>query len=236
MNIETKEKIRNMVLSFGADVCGFTSIDHLTNIPKGFRPTDIYHDCQSILVLGLALPKGLSKVPPQLIYNYFNGYIVTMVDDLLLRVAKEIEHEFGGFTVPIPCDMSGSWDENTLTAHGILSMKHLAVAAGIGFMGKNTLLCNERFGNMMTVGAILLSHNLPSDEPCVNHCPPKCHICIDNCPTHAIREDGTVNQTLCRPAAYGTTFRGYGTVECNRCRMLCPLRFGVNKSEISKKQ
>jgi hypothetical protein len=43
------------------------------------------------------------------------------------------------------CDMSGSWDEKTLTAHGILSMKHLAVAAGIGFMGKNTLLCNERF-------------------------------------------------------------------------------------------
>ena len=92
MNIETKEKIRNMVLSFGADVCGFTSIDHLTNIPKGFRPTDIYHDCQSILVLGLALPKGLSKVPPQLIYNYFNGYIVTMVDDLLLCVAKKVFH------------------------------------------------------------------------------------------------------------------------------------------------
>lgn len=229
--METKEQIRDLALNAGADVCGFTSIDHLINAPEGFAPTDIYQDCRSVLVLGLALPKGLSKVPPQLIYNYFNGYIVTMVDDLLLRVAKKIEHEFGGFAVPIPSDMSGSWDEKTLTAHGILSMKHLAVAAGIGFMGKNTLLCNERFGNVMTVGAILLSQDLPSDEPCVNHCPPKCRICIDNCPAHAIREDGTVNQTLCRPMAYGTTFRGYDTVECNRCRILCPLRFGVKQNK-----
>lgn len=230
-----KEKIRELALSAGADVCGFANIDRMTDAPDGFAPTDIVKGCRSMLVLGVALPKGLSQVYPQLIYNYFNGYTVTLVDDILLRVSKKIEAEFDGFAVPLPCDMSGSWDENTLTAHGILSMKHLAVAAGIGFMGKNTLLCNKRFGNMMTVGAILLSHDLSSDELCANYCPPKCHICIDNCPAHAIREDGTVNQTLCRPVAYGTTFRGYGTVECNHCRMLCPLRFGVNKSEISKK-
>ena len=227
--MEIKEEIRNMVLSAGADVCGFANVDRFENAPEGFAPTDIYKDCRSVLVLGVALPKGMSKVNPQLIYNYFNGNIVTMVDDILLRVAKKIEGAFGGFTVPLPCDMSGSWNEETKTAHGILSMKHLAVQAGIGFMGKNTILCNEQFGNLMTVGAVLLSLDLPSDELCINHCPPKCHICIDNCPAQAIREDGTVNQTLCRPVAYGTTFRGYGTVECNRCRMGCPLRFGVKK-------
>jgi len=227
--MEIKEEIRNMVLSAGADVCGFANIDRFESAPEGFAPTDIYTDCRSVLVLGLALPKGMSQVNPQLIYNYFNGNLVTMVDDILLRVAKNIEKAFGGLTIPLPSDMAGSWNEETKTAHGILSMKHLAVQAGIGFMGKNTILCNEQFGNLMTVGAILLSLDLPSDELCVNHCPPKCHICIDNCPAHAIREDGTVNQTLCRPVAYSTTFRGYGTVECNRCRMGCPLRFGVKK-------
>lgn len=227
--MEIKEEIRNMALSAGADVCGFANIDRFESAPEGFAPTDIYTDCRSVLVLGLALPKGMSQVNPQLIYNYFNGNLVTMVDDILLRVAKNIEKAFGGLTIPLPSDMAGSWNEETKTAHGILSMKHLAVQAGIGFMGKNTILCNEQFGNLMTVGAILLSLDLPSDELCVNHCPPKCHICIDNCPAHAIREDGTVNQTLCRPVAYSTTFRGYGTVECNRCRMGCPLRFGVKK-------
>lgn len=226
-----KEEIRARALSAGADVCGFANIDRITDeAPKGFAPDDVFKDCKSILALGLALPKGLSQVPPQLIYNYFNSHIVTMLDEILFKLAKEIEEKYGGFAVPLPCDMSGSWDENSQTAHGILSMKHLAIAAGIGFMGKNTLLCNERFGNMMTVGSILLSIDLPSDDLCKNYCPPKCHICIDNCPAHAIRENGTVNQTLCRPVAYGKTFRGYDTVECNHCRMVCPLRFGVKKA------
>jgi len=224
-----KEKIRELALSAGADVCGFAHIDRFTDLPDEFNPSNVYKDCRTVVVIGKALPKGLSQVNPQLIYNYFNGYLVTMVDDMLLRLARQIEQESGGFAVPIPCDLAGAWDEKTLTAHGIVSVKHLAVQAGIGFMGKNTILCNERFGNLMTVGAILLSIDLPSDALCKNYCPPKCHICIDNCPAHAIREDGTVDQALCRPIAYGKTFRGYGTVECNRCRMLCPLRFGVKK-------
>lgn len=232
--METKEEIRNLVLSAGADICGFANIDRINSAPEGFAPTDVYKDCRSVLVLGLALTKGLSQVSPQLIYNYYNSYIITMVDDLLLRTAKQIEKKFGGFAVPLPSDMAGSWNEETKTAHGILSMKHLAVQAGIGFMGKNTILCNEHFGNLMTIGAILLNIDLPSDNLCKNYCPPKCHICIDNCPAHAINEDGTVNQNLCRPIAYGTTFRGYSTVECNRCRMGCPLRFGVKRPETKK--
>lgn len=223
-----------MAFAEGADVCGFAGIERFGDAPRGFAPTDVYKDCRSVLVLGVALPKGMSQVAPQLIYNYFNGNIVTVVDDMLLRLAKRIEKNYGGFAVPLPSDMAGSWNEETKTAHGILSMKHLAVSAGIGFMGKNTILCNENFGNLMTVGALLLNMDLPSDELAVNHCPPKCRICIDHCPAHAIREDGTVNQALCRPAAYGTTFRGYGTVECNRCRMLCPLRFGVKKVAVKE--
>jgi len=224
-----KEKIRQIALSAGAEVCGFANIDRFIDLPVEYAPSGVYKDCHSVVALGKALPKGLSQVKPQLIYNYFNGYLVTMVDDILFRVAKQTEQMFGGFAVPIPCDMSGSWNDETKTAHGILSVKHLAVQAGIGFMGKNTILCNERFGNLMTVGVILLSLDLPSDDLCKNYCPPKCHICIDNCPAHAISINGSVNQTLCRPVAYGSTFRGYGTVECNRCRMSCPLRFGVKK-------
>lgn len=227
--MDEKEKIRSFALSAGADVCGFANVERLKDAPEGFRPNDVYKDCKTVIAMGMALPHGLAYVKPQLIYNYFNGHIVTMLDEILFNVARKVEAEYGCIAVPLPCDMSGAWDEKTLTAHGILSMKHISVRAGIGFMGKNTILCNERFGNLMTVGVVLLNMDLPSDDLCKNYCPPKCHICIDNCPVHAIREDGTVNQTLCRPFAYGTTFRGYDTVECNRCRMGCPLRFGVRK-------
>ena len=223
-----KDEIRNIVLEAGADVCGFANIDRFANTPEGFSPVDIYGGCQSVLALGLALPHGLSEVDPRLIYGYFNELSCPMVDEIILRVARIIERKFGGVAVPLPSDSPvGSWDEETKTARGMLSMKHAAVAAGIGFMGKNTLLTNPMFGNQLTVGAILLSFNLPSDELCANLCPPKCRKCIDNCPVHAINENGTVNQKLCREHTYKTTFRGIGTVECNKCRMGCPLRFGL---------
>lgn len=126
LKMEQKEEIRNIALSAGADVCGFANIDRINNAPEGFAPTDIYKDCRSVLVLGLALSKGLSQVPPQLIYNYFNNNIVTMVDDLLLRVAKKIENEFDGFAVPLPSDMAGSWNEETKTAHVIARRRYNA--------------------------------------------------------------------------------------------------------------
>src|SRR5574344_2489077 len=98
--METKEEIRNMALAEGADVCGFAGIERFGDAPRGFAPTDVYKDCRSVLVLGVALPKGMSQVAPQLIYNYFNGNIVTVVDDMLLRLAKRIEKNYGGFAVP----------------------------------------------------------------------------------------------------------------------------------------
>ncbi|NLI35737.1 MAG: epoxyqueuosine reductase [Bacteroidales bacterium] len=223
-----KENIRQMAISAGADVCGFANIDRFKDAPKGYLPTDIYKDCKSVLALGIAIPRGLSFVNPQFIYGHFNELSCPMVDQILFRVARMIEDKYGGYAIPIPSDAPvGFWDEETKTAHGLLSMKHIGVLAGIGFMGKNTILCNEQFGNQLTIGAILLTHDLPSDELSQNHCLPKCHKCIDNCPVHAIREDGTVNQKRCRENTYKTTFRNIGTVECNLCRMGCPLKFGV---------
>jgi epoxyqueuosine reductase QueG len=34
-------------------------------------------------------------------------------------------------------------------------MKHAAVNAGIGALGKNTLLINKKYGNRLVIGAIL---------------------------------------------------------------------------------
>jgi predicted O-methyltransferase YrrM len=50
---------------------------------------------------------------------------------------------------------------------------------------------------------------------------------IVSCPANAI-ENGTVNQKLCRTHTYGKTKRGFDTVDCNRCRTVCPMCYGDN--------
>lgn len=222
-----KENIRNEVLKFGADVCGFANIDRFSQAPKGFHPADIYKECKSVVVFGVSLPKGLSHVDPRLIYGHYNYLTCSEIDRIALRTAKIIENTYQAVAVPMPCDGPYEfWDETNLEGRGLLSMKHAAVLAGLGSLGKNTLLLNEKYGNMLVIGAILTNLELESDELSKEICIKSCSLCIMNCPTQALNGEH-VKQKGCRLHAYGKTKRGFDTVDCNKCRSVCPRRFGI---------
>lgn len=101
----------------------------------------------------------------------------------------------------------------------------MLLMAGIGALGKSSLLINRDFGNMLTLGAILTDLDVESDDFAENICIKGCTLCIDNCPANAL-EGGNVSQLRCRQNAYGTNKRGFDTVNCNKCREICPLKYG----------
>lgn len=221
-----KEDIRKKVLGLGADVCGFANIARFIHAPEGFHPSNSYRDCKSVIVIGIALPKGLFEVKPDLLYGHYNSLICPKVDKIALSVAKIIEDVFDGVAVPLPCDGPYEyWDSDKKEGRGLLSMKHAAVNAGIGTMGKNTLLMNKEYGNRLTIGAILTNLELQSDDYAKSLCVEGCNLCEKSCPVQAIHAE-FVDQKLCRNNAYGTTERGFDTVKCNKCRSICPMRFG----------
>lgn len=226
-----KNQIKELVLSLGADVCGFANVNRFSEAPAGFHPRDIFPDCKSVIVFGLALPKGLTKIKPTMIYGHFNYGTCPEVDWVALKAAKEIERLCGGFAVPLPSDGPYEyWDAEKLEGRGLISMKHAAVLAGLGTLGKSTLLLNEKYGNMLILGVVLTELDLASDPLAESICLDGCNICIKNCPSQAL--DGKrANQTKCRPNTYGTNTRGFNTVNCNKCRVVCPMRFGKNELE-----
>lgn len=221
-----KDKIKEIFINLGAEVCGIANIDLFIDAPKGFHPTDIYSDCKSVIVFAKKIPKGLSFISPRISYQHFNSISPAELDRIAYLASNEIEKIHNGIAVPIPSDGPYDyWDENNLEGRGIISMKHAAVLAGIGTIGKSTLLLNSQYGNMLNIGAILTNLNLPSDSLADNICIKGCSLCIDNCPVNAINEYG-VNQKLCRKYAYGSNDRGFDVVNCNRCRTICPMAFG----------
>lgn len=221
-----KEAIRSFILGQGADVCGFAGIERFGEAPEGFRPTDVFPACRTVVVFGLALPAGLFESPPRLIYGHYNYASCPWVDRLAFCAAREIERLTGGRALPMPSDGPYEyWDAEEMEGRGLISMKHAAVQAGLGTLGRSTLLLNRRFGNRLTLGAVLTDCALQSDPLAESVCLPGCRRCVDGCPVQAIR-DGRVIQKRCRENAYGRNARGYDTVDCNVCRAVCPMRAG----------
>ncbi len=67
----------------------------------------------------------------------------------------------------------------------VLEREH-AARAGIGWVGKNTLVIHPRIGSWLLLGEVMTSLELPPDRPITtDHCG-TCTRCIDACPTAAI--------------------------------------------------
>jgi epoxyqueuosine reductase len=74
--------------------------------------------------------------------------------------------------------------------------KPVAQAAGHGWQGKHTNLVSRQFGSWLFLGELLLSVDLPADDPESDHCG-QCHACIDACPTAAFPEPYRLDARRC---------------------------------------
>jgi epoxyqueuosine reductase len=74
--------------------------------------------------------------------------------------------------------------------------RELAARAGIGWVGKNTLVIHPRLGSWLLLGEVVTTIPLPADEPVTDHCG-TCTRCLDACPTAAITEPYKLDASRC---------------------------------------
>jgi epoxyqueuosine reductase len=108
----------------------------------------------------------------------------------------------------------------------------LAAKAGLGWIGKHSLLLNEDAGSWFFLGELLVNIPLPVDQPVSKDCG-NCVACITSCPTGAIVAPFVVDARRCIsyltielkddiPAEFRPLLgnRIYG---CDDCQLVCPV-------------
>jgi len=228
------DEIKYRVKEMGADLCGIASVERFADAPAGFHPTDILKECKSVIVIAVRIPISMFDSSSQGIYTFAHYRVFDKINSITFNLTEKLE-KYGISAVPVPASEPYEyWDEGRRHGQGILSLKHAAVRAGLGIMGKNTLLINEQFGNILLLGAVLSNKEFEPDEMAAYQaCIPGCRICLDNCPASAL-DGNTLEQYKCRSVCGKTTDGGGFVYTCNLCRTLCPHKQGVRPLGLQK--
>lgn len=109
--------------------------------------------------------------------------------------------------------------------------RELAAMAGVGWIGKNTLVMHESLGSYFFLGEVFTTIELAADEAAVDHCG-SCRACLDACPTDAFVAPYQMDASRC--ISYltiehrGDISRAFAEMMgdwvfgCDVCQQVCP--------------
>jgi epoxyqueuosine reductase len=138
----------------------------------------------------------------------------------LRRMAQRIEAEIAPHQYRVACDSAPVME------------RALGSAAGLGWIGKNTMLIDKQAGSWFFLGVLLTDLPLPvNQEKIADYCG-ECEACISGCPTQAFRGPYQLDARRC--ISY-LTIENHGSIPehfrkaignrvfgCDECQRVCP--------------
>lgn len=204
------EKIREKAASLGFDVCGIARSRRLEgasvrfaqwlnegydgglgymlrHVEKRFDPRLLVEGARSVVVCGMSYHRApcsgaiASRIAS---YAHSRDYHLILRAQLgeLLKTLQELFPDSTGrlFTDTAP-----------------LAEKSWAQEAGLGWIGRNSLLIHPRFGSFMLLGELVTTADLEPDEPFARDGCGNCRLCVDACPVQAILPGRMIDAGRC---------------------------------------
>ncbi|MDP7068556.1 MAG: tRNA epoxyqueuosine(34) reductase QueG [Acidimicrobiales bacterium] len=113
-----------------------------------------------------------------------------------------------------------------------LADRAVAARAGLGWLGRNTMLLHPKFGSWTTIGSVVTDLSIAAEFDKLDDGCGSCRRCSDDCPTGALDTFGVLDANKCLawllqakgifPREYRSALgdRLYG---CDDCQRLCPI-------------
>lgn len=194
------------------------------------NPRNLMPSCQTVLILAYPYPptplspqREITVIPTIAAYACLKDYHL-FLPPLLEKAIGFIRSQVNR---PVECEY--------YTDSGPLLERELAYQAGMGWIGKNSCLIHEKAGSFFFLSEILLDIALIEEELVQPAHPDRCgscRHCIENCPTHCIQSDRTLDSRRC--ISY-LTIENKGEIPlelrpligehlfgCDLCQQVCP--------------
>jgi len=183
-DVKNTAKIKMLCLQWGCSLFGVADLNNFKKDQILLPPFSFDHLPFAISVgyhLSDAILEGIENQPTPVYFHHYQRVNI-LLDTIGLIVTSAIQ-DLGYQALPIPASQIVDWK----TQRGHLSHKHVARLAGLGWIGRNNLLVNEKFGSRIRLVTILTDIPLEIDSPSSGYCG-SCRACLSICPAGAISE------------------------------------------------
>jgi epoxyqueuosine reductase QueG len=181
---ENVEKLKAVCHQWGSSLFGVADLRSFEREKILLSPSLIDRVPYAISVgfhLSDAILEEIENQPTPLYFHHYQR--INILLDTIGLIVTSATQDLGYQAMPIPASQLVDWK----TQKGHLSHKHVARAAGLGWMGRNNLLVNERFGSRIRLVTILTDIPLVISSPSTMDCG-SCMECLSVCPAGAIME------------------------------------------------
>lgn len=219
----TSREIKQIAHDSGFDLCAITSPEQIPHATERFKewlqkghhgdmawmvksqerrcdPSQLMDGVRSVIMLGLnyyqpnseSTPVGHGRVSRYARGRDYHKVIARKIKTLIARIEATLDRDA---VVQSEETRRFKW----WVDYGPFLERAYAEKAGMGFIGKNSLLINREFGSWFFLAEIVTSLELESDSAPENYhgrCG-KCTLCIDACPTDAVVGDGVIDSRRC---------------------------------------
>lgn len=220
----TSDEVKKYGKEAGADLTGIAASEDFGLAPDGFKPADVLAGCHSVIVLGTAfLPCVLKSTD---LYSANRNAMLSSMTDMAKVVAKRIKAS--GYSTKVISAAGGKWidGEGRKEQVGFISLKHAAEIAGLGVIGKNYLLTNPQYGNLIWLSAVLTNAKLIPDKKIkLSAMCRGCNKCVEACPVKALDEITSFGKKGC--SSHYKIENGKLRIKCFLCRTVCPYYSGT---------
>lgn len=194
-------------------------------IQSRLDPRELLRGARSVIVVALQYRQPEPAIPRDsprgrvAMYAWGEDYHV-VIRDKLDRLIASIRSR-----LPEPFEARACVDTSAIVE------RELAAAAGIGWIGKNTLVLHQDLGSYFFLGEVITTLDLVPDAAATDHCG-SCTRCLDACPTSAFPNPYEMDARRC--ISY-LTIEYRGEIDpalenrmgrwvfgCDVCQQVCP--------------